>query len=76
MREWKNRLRFLWRRPQFEDDLDEEIRFHLETRAAELREAGLSERDAWRRVRREFGPVARSQEGSREAHRGIIRHPS
>jgi predicted permease len=67
IREWKNRLRFLWRRRQFEDELDEEIRFHLETRVAELVAAGLPEREARNRARREFGSVAAMQEGSRMA---------
>jgi predicted permease len=65
--EWMNRLRYLVRRSRFEDDLDDEIRFHIESRAAELQVSGLSSRDALARARREFGPVARSAEDSRAA---------
>ena len=51
------RLRTLVRRNAAEDDLDDELRFHLE-RAAERHEAlGLSPREARRRARLEFGQV-------------------
>ena len=51
------RLRTLFRRDAAEDDLDDELRFHLE-RAAEQHEArGLSPREARRRARVEFGQV-------------------
>ena len=51
------RLRTLFRRNAAEDDLDDELRFHLE-RAAEQHEArGLSAREARRRARLEFGQV-------------------
>ena len=51
------RLRTVLRRNAVEDDLDDELRFHLE-RAAERHEArGLSAREARRRARLEFGQV-------------------
>ena len=51
------RLRTLFRRHAAEDDLDDELRFHLE-RAAEQHEArGLSPREARRQARLEFGQV-------------------
>ena len=51
------RMRTLFRRDAAEDDLDDELRFHLE-RAAEQHEArGLSPREARRRARLEFGQV-------------------
>ena len=51
------RLRTLFRRDAAEEDLDDELRFHLE-RAAEQHEArGLSAREARRRARLEFGQV-------------------
>jgi predicted permease len=68
-REWINRLRHLVGRAQFDRDLDDEIRFHLETRAAELEKSGLARADALGRARREFGRVTQAQEESREAWR-------
>ncbi len=55
--DFRFRLRTLFRRDAAEDDLDDELRFHLE-RAAEQHEArGLSAREARRRARLEFGQV-------------------
>ena len=55
--DFRFRLRTLFRRSAAEDDLDDELRFHLE-RAAERHEArGLSPREARRRARVEFGQV-------------------
>ena len=65
--EWINRLRYLGRRSQFEDDLTEEIRFHLETRASELEQSGIPRAEALAQARREFGPIARMGEDSRAA---------
>jgi macrolide transport system ATP-binding/permease protein len=67
LREWINRLRYLGRRAPFDGELQDEVWFHLESRAAELEEAGLIHRDAQAQARREFGPVARMQENSRAA---------
>jgi len=54
-----SRLGRLWRavrhRSTFERDLDDELRFHLEARAADLERAGLPAADARRRARLEFG---------------------
>lgn len=66
---WKeafNRIRFLGRRG-FEDELDQEIRFHLETRADELELAGMARRAAETQARREFGSTARVGEDTRAA---------
>jgi predicted permease len=62
-----NRLWYLGRRSRFEDDLDVEVRFHIESRTAELVASGLSPRDAAARARAEFGSVARAAEDSRAA---------
>lgn len=35
-KEWIKRLQYLGRRAPFDDDLNEEVRFHLETRVSEL----------------------------------------
>src|SRR5215469_895966 len=68
MSTWNEILRraaFLGRRSQFDRELDDEIQFHIETRAEELQEDGLSAREALARARREFGSRARSAEDSR-----------
>jgi predicted permease len=65
--EWMNRLRLLGRRSRFDDDLDVEVRFHIESRTAELIASGLSARDAATRARAEFGSIARAVEDSRAA---------
>ena len=65
--EWINRLRHLRSRGRFEGDLADEIRFHIETRAAELADSGLSPTGALARARREFGSIALAQEDSRDA---------
>src|SRR5260370_33131688 len=67
LHEWMSRLRHLGRGSRFEGDLDDEIRFHIETRAAELEASGLSRSDARALARREFGPIARAGEDSRAA---------
>ncbi len=61
------RARYLGRRRQFDPELDDEVRFHLETRAEELRSQGLTAKEAMDRARREFGPRARMEEQSRAA---------
>jgi len=61
------RAGYLGRRGQFERELDDEVRFHLEARAEELQREGLTEREAMDRARREFGSRARIQEDSRTA---------
>src|SRR5690242_3743767 len=63
------RAGYLGRRREFEDELNDEIRFHLESRAEELESQGLTRDAAVAQARREFGPRARMQEESRAAWR-------
>jgi hypothetical protein len=65
--EWINRLRYAGRRARFDYELDDEIRFHVETRTAELERSGFSPNDALAQARREFGSVTRMREDSRSA---------
>src|SRR5688572_8819088 len=62
-----SRLRALVRRRRVESELDDEIRFHLEAEADEQRATGLSEADAGRAARRDFGNVILIRETMREA---------
>src|SRR5215472_13319218 len=68
MSAWNEILRraaYLGRRSQFDRELEDEIQFHIESRAEELRQDGVPAREAIERARREFGPRARSAEDSR-----------
>jgi predicted permease len=65
--EIKRRFGYLRRRKRFDRELDEEIEFHLATRTEELMRSGLSEEDASRQARREFGPQSRLREDSRSS---------
>lgn len=64
------RLRSLFRRAKAEQDLDEELRFHLEQQAEKYMRAGMSREDAMRRVRLEFGGIDQIKQQCREA-RGV-----
>src|SRR5688500_11324549 len=50
---WRRYLRF-WR-ADVDGDIDEELRFHLESRTTELRARGLSFEDAKQQALEEFG---------------------
>ncbi|MBI5283058.1 MAG: ABC transporter permease [Candidatus Solibacter usitatus] len=62
---WR-RLSHFVRRDQLEDELDEEIRLHLELRARRLREEGVEAREALYAARRRFGNVAGLREQSHD----------
>ncbi|HUQ82007.1 MAG TPA: ABC transporter permease [Gemmatimonadaceae bacterium] len=47
-------------------DVGDEIRFHLDMRAQELIEQGLTHDDAWREARRQFGDIAAIEAECRE----------
>lgn len=64
-----NRVRYLFQRSRFEAELDDELRFHLESRAAELEAEGLTPAAALAQARREFGSAARAMEDTRSAWR-------
>jgi predicted permease len=53
-----------------ERDMDREMRFHVDARAADLAAQGMAPADAERRAREEFGDVLRWKEAGREA-RGL-----
>jgi macrolide transport system ATP-binding/permease protein len=66
-REWLNRLRFFGNRFRFDGEMGEELQFHIDARAAELQEAGMSTDEALRRARAEFGSLQLAREDSRGA---------
>jgi putative ABC transport system permease protein len=58
------------RRSRMESEMDEELRFHLEARAADLVRSGVTPEEARRQARIEFGGIERVKEEGREV-RGI-----
>ena len=64
------RLRTLVRHPAVENELDAELRFHLERQTAKYVKSGMSEAEAARRARLEFGGLDQVKDQCREA-RGV-----
>src|SRR4051812_10801689 len=60
----------LFRKDQLEEELDEELRFHLAMRAQENLAGGLSEADALRAARQRFGEVDRVKDACRDVSGG------
>jgi predicted permease len=56
-----------WRRPALDRQFDDELQFHLDTRADANVRAGMSRADAEAEARRHFGSTLRAREGMREA---------
>ncbi len=65
--EWVRRAGRLGRRRRFDEELADEVRFHLEARAEDLEREGLTREEAQWQARREFGRVASSAEETRAA---------
>lgn len=59
--------RRLWRREEFENNLNDELRFHLEERADHLERTGLTRAEAVRRARLELGGLEGYKEECRQA---------
>jgi putative ABC transport system permease protein len=64
------RLRTLMRRPPAENELDDELRFHLERQTDKYVRSGMREAEAVRRARLEFGGLDQVKDQCREA-RGV-----
>ena len=65
--EFWRRLRVLFHRRRFDRDLEDEMRFHLDMRSEEEREAGAAPDEARYAARRAFGNSTLLHETSREA---------
>src|SRR5262245_56102114 len=63
------RLRSLFRRERVEQELDEEVRYHLERKIEDLVARGMSPQEARHAALRAFGGVEQSKELSRDARR-------
>ncbi len=68
--DWIFRFRSLFRRSAVENELEDELQFHLEQQVEKLVRSGLTREDALRRIRLEFGAVDHVKEDCRES-RGI-----
>lgn len=64
------RLRSILRRRMVEDDLDAELRFHMEQQAAKLAATGLPVAEAAREARLRLGGFEQAKENCRDA-RGL-----
>jgi len=58
------------RHSRMEDEMDAELRFHIESYADDLVRSGMARQEAMRRARLEFGGIDRAKEECREA-RGV-----
>jgi macrolide transport system ATP-binding/permease protein len=67
--EWRKtwlRIKAIWKRPQLDRDLDDEVAFHLEMREKTSRLAGIDPQEARFAARRQFGNISMLKETSRE----------
>ncbi len=62
-----NRVQYLFRRSDFDAELDSEIEFHVEARARELERDGLPASRALVQARHEFGSTAQMREETYDA---------
>jgi predicted permease len=69
---WRRYLTF-WR-PNVQRDVDDEVRFHLEERTADLIARGLTPADAARQARAEFGDVDQVSADLRDIDQRILDH--
>ena len=67
LKDLRFRLRALVRRGRAEDDLDDELRFHLERAVEQHVARGLSVREARRRARLAFGPIDAIKDDCRQS---------
>src|SRR5579864_2050170 len=67
LRELARRLLYLRRQTNFNRELDDEMQFHIEARADELEQTGISRAQALAQALREFGSGVRMRERTRSA---------
>jgi predicted permease len=67
LKELARRLFYLGRQTNFNHELDDEMQFHIEARAGELEQTGISRAGALAQARREFGSSVRMREQTRSA---------
>lgn len=68
MRSWlRSGFQMIFRRSGWEREMNDELQFHIESRAEELRRSGAADEEALRQARLEFGGVESYKERCREA---------
>lgn len=67
LKELARRLFYLGRQTNFNRELEDEMQFHIEARADELEQTGISRTQALDQARREFGSSVRMREQTRSA---------
>ena len=72
------RMRSLFRRPEVEQELDEELQYHIDRQAEQLRAQGLSTQEARQAALRAMGGLAQRKEECRDTRRVrvIVQGPS
>ena len=63
------RLRSLFRRRQADQELEDELRDHLERKTEEYVAKGMRQEEAWRRARLDLGGVGKVKEECRDARK-------
>ena len=66
LKSFLRRLQTLWRSEQLHNEIAEEMRFHIDQRAADNIQRGMPPAEARKEAERRFGGVARIQEQSYE----------
>ena len=66
--------KYFFRRAQLDQEMSDELAFHLEARAKDLEQSGLSPEAALRTARLEFGAVERYKEEGRQARKFQVLH--
>ncbi len=67
---WRSWLRAILRRSRLENEMDAELRFHIEAFAEDFVRSGVPRQEAYRRACIEFGGIERAKEECRDA-RGV-----
>src|SRR5271165_6305767 len=70
LRAFWQRFRMLWQRREVKNEIDEELRFHIEQRAAENIAAGIVPEEAAREARKRFGNFQSVREESHDIKLG------
>ncbi len=70
MKRFRSWLRAMLERRSMEREMDQELRFHIESYAEDLMRRGMDRGEAQRRAKLQFGGVAKAKEACREA-RGV-----
>jgi predicted permease len=63
----KSWLRSILNRRRLEDEMEAEVQFHIDARAADLTRSGLAPEEAKRQARLEFGAIASHKDGMRRS---------